>query len=393
MTSTKAPAPPERDRSTWALYLLTGYFAYLETVLGPIIPFIRAEQHIGYTTASLHFAAFALGGVLMGLGGERIGRRLGRRASLWGGGTGMACGVVMLVAGGGTVATVAGTFVMGLFGALLLIFIQACLSDGHPGNRAVVLLESNVAASAFAIGSALAVGASVRLGLGWRGGPALAIAGFVILGAVFWPAGFAHPRTEEPRRAGPTDLPPRFWLMAGVLWLGVGTEWCFGYWAADFLVDAGLDPGAAATSLSVFFAAMVCGRLIGSRAARRVGDLGLLLGALAVALFGFLVFWLSGVVAGHLVGLFMAGLGIASVYPVAVSAATSFAAPHTAAAAARLATTAGSAVLLAPLTLGALADAVGIEGAFALVIPFLLLSLALTYAAGRAGRARMAPSL
>ena len=38
----------------------------METVLGPIMPFLRTELDLDYTVASLHFSAFALGSVLLG---------------------------------------------------------------------------------------------------------------------------------------------------------------------------------------------------------------------------------------------------------------------------------------------------------------------------------------
>jgi hypothetical protein len=59
--------PFNRDRRTWAAYLLLGLFAYLETSIGPVMPFLRAELGLGYAVASLHFSAFAAGGVAAGL--------------------------------------------------------------------------------------------------------------------------------------------------------------------------------------------------------------------------------------------------------------------------------------------------------------------------------------
>ena len=69
-----------RDSATWMTYGLVGYFAFMETVLGPIMPFLRTELGLGYTTASLHFSAFALGAVLLGLFGDKILGRFGRLA-------------------------------------------------------------------------------------------------------------------------------------------------------------------------------------------------------------------------------------------------------------------------------------------------------------------------
>src|ERR687884_578659 len=86
-----------RDSATWMTYGLVGFFAFMETVLGPIMPFLRRELDLGYAAASLHFSAFALGAVLLGFFGDRISGRWGRRAALWGGAFGMAAGALLLI--------------------------------------------------------------------------------------------------------------------------------------------------------------------------------------------------------------------------------------------------------------------------------------------------------
>ncbi|HEV2459635.1 MAG TPA: hypothetical protein VGS80_14860 [Ktedonobacterales bacterium] len=61
----------QRDRFTWAAYWLLGYFAFLEAVLGPLMPFIRGDLHLRYAVASLHFSVIALGGMIMGVLSDR----------------------------------------------------------------------------------------------------------------------------------------------------------------------------------------------------------------------------------------------------------------------------------------------------------------------------------
>ena len=386
MASTAEPAL-ERDRSTWALYLLTGYFAYLETVLGPIMPFVRQEQDIGYTATGFHFGAFAVGGVVAGIVGPRVALRLRLGASLWGGGAGMAAGVVLLLLGWHTSVTVGATLVMGLFGALLLISAQEGLADQHPASRAVVLLESNVVASSCAILSALSVSLFVGIGLGWRAAPALAILGFALLAAGFRRAPLDHARSGGGSTRS-ARLPPGFWLLSAALFLGVAVEWCFGYWGAGFLVDSGVSPSTAAAALSCFFAAMLAGRLMGSRLARHIDDLALLMATLAVALAGFFVFWLSGGLMGRIAGLILSGAGVSNVYPIVIATAARYAQPHTGLATARLSVAGGSAILIAPAVLGALADRVGLASAYAIVIPLLGISIVVAHAV----RLRMAAS-
>ncbi len=87
-----------------------------------------------------------------------------------------------------------------------------------------------------------------------------------------------------------------------------------------------------------------------------------------------------------MIGLFVTGLGIGSVYPLGVSAAIASAPDNTDTAAARLAVGGGGAVLVAPFVLGAVADRAGIGTAFGIVVPMLLVAVSLALIAGRRER-------
>jgi fucose permease len=377
-----------RHPLTWATYALVGYFAYLETVLGPLMPFLRAEHGFGYTVASLHFSAFALGAIPVGFFGDRVSGRWGRRAGLWGGGTGMAVGALLLAVSPVTPGTVLGAFLMGTFGGLLLITTQAVLADNYGEWSAVAITESNAAASACAILASLAVGVFTALGLGWRVALVLPVAALALLAARFRTEPLGRARTHASGQASSSALPARFWVYFGVLFLGVSVEWCVAYWGADFLENgAGLRRSAAATALSIFFAAMLAGRLLGSRLARGMRGGVLLLATLCVALAGFPVFWLSAMPALNLLGLFVVGLGVGSVYPLAISVGVAAAPGRTDTAAARLGLAGGGAILTAPFVLGAFADRVGIERAYGIVVPLLLAAVVLTLLAWRMGQA------
>jgi fucose permease len=374
-----------RHPLTWATYALVGYFAYLETVLGPLMPFLRAEHGFSYTVASLHFSAFALGAMPVGFFGDRVTGRWGRRAGLWGGGAGMAAGALLLAASPVTVGTVLGAFVMGTSGGLLLITTQAVLADKYGEWSAVAITESNAAASACAILASLAVGGFTALGLGWRAALILPVAALVLLAARFRNEPLGRASTQASGKAS-AALPARFWVYFGVLFLGVSVEWCVAYWGADFLENGvGLSRSAAATSLSVFFVAMLAGRLLGSRLARGLPGRILLLATFCVALAGFPVFWLSAILALNLLGLFIVGLGVGSIYPLAISVGVAAAPGRTDTAAARLGLAGGGAILTAPFVLGAFADRVGIESAYGIVVPLLLAAVVLTLLAWRMG--------
>jgi fucose permease len=370
-------------------YALVGYFAFMETVLGPIMPFLRTELDLDYTTASLHFSAFAFGAVLLGLFGDKLSGRWGRLASLWGGAFAMTAGAVFLISVPSPWGTVPAAFAMGLCGALVLVTSQALLSDRHGEYGAVAVTESNVTASACSIAAPLLVGASAALGLGWRAALAVPAAALVLLAAVFLfrPPDLPQGATKEGERAGGSGLSARYWALWALVALGVASEWCVAYWGADFLADGtGLNRPAAATSLTAFFAAMLLGRIASSRLARTLPPTVLLAATLGLALVGFPLFWFSPGSILTLAGLSITGLGIGGVYPLGVSAAIASVPENSDAPAARLAIGGGGAILVAPLVLGALADRIGIATAFGIVIPMLLAALSLALIAGRRGR-------
>ncbi len=378
-----------RDRATWAAYGLVGYFAFMETVLGPSMPFLRNELGLGYAAASLHFSAFALGAVLIGFLGDHVVGRWGRHAGLWGGAAGMAAGALLLISSPVVWGTVPAAFVMGVCGALLLVSSEALLSDRHGEWGAVALSESNVTASACAIAAPLLVGVFAASGLGWRPAFIAPIVALAALAAFSYSQPLAEPTrsAEEGPRPLARNLPPRYWAFWALVSLGVASEWCIAYWGADFLAGGtSLTRPAAAAALTVFFAAMLVGRVAGSRLARVLAPSLLLAVTLCVALAAFPLFWLSAGTALTLIGLFLIGLGIGSVYPLGVSVALAAAPGNTDAAAARLAVAGGGAVLLAPLVLGALADRVGIGAAFGIVPPMLLAAVSLAVVAGRRER-------
>jgi fucose permease len=89
------------------------------------------------------------------------------------------------------------------------------------------------------------------------------------------------------------------------------------------------------------------------------------------------VFWLSAVPALSLLGLFVVGLGVGSVYPLAISVGVAAAGGRTDTATARLGLAGGGAILTTPFVLGAFADYVGIERAYGVVVPLLVAAVVL----------------
>ena len=385
--------PFVRTRFTWLAYLMLGYYAYLQSALGPLMPFLRAELHLSYVIGSLHVSAFALGTIFAGLFGDRVVQRLGRHITLWFGGVGMAIGALCLTFGMTVILTIASVFVMGIFGSLLLIMIQAILADKYQEQRAIALTEANVIAS---IGAGLApacIGLFQRVVLGWRGALYSMVAVFILLAVFGWRISLPQrhydltAETLNRERGRHVALPPAFWAYWIALVCCVATEWCIVVWSADFLHSSiGLSTSNATLTLTIFFIAEVISRFIGSRLTRIMRGSTLLLITLGITCLGFPLFWLapSGpFITLNILGLFIAGLGVANLFPFALSVATSTAPQQADAASARISLGAGIAIFLAPFALGWAADNFGIQHAFIIVLVLLLMAVGASLFANR----------
>ncbi len=110
---------------------------------------------------------------------------------------------------------------------------------------------------------------------------------------------------------------------------------------------------------------------------------GVLLLAFGVTLVSFPFFWLARLPWLNVLGLAAAGLGVANLFPLAMTAAVSAAPDQPDAASARVSLALGASVLLAPFALGSLADRAGIRGAYAIVPPLLALAIGATWVTRR----------
>jgi fucose permease len=379
-----------RDRFTWLAYLSLAFYGYFLNVLGPITPFLKDELGLTYTVSSFHFTAFAVGILLIGVGGHIVIQRIGRPWSLWLGLFGMSLSAVFLLLGRSPVITIGASFLMGLVGSLILAIVPAALSDQHGELRAVALSEANVIASLLATFAPLMVGWFARSLDSWR--LPLWIMAFAPL-LLF--LGFGKNASQQTTSTAEGPIPPKeplpilFWLYWVAIVLGVSVEFCMVFWSADYLEQVlGLIKADAAQAVSLFLAAMIVGRMIGSRLVQRLSTRGVVTISIIIASMGFLLFWRTENTLLGLSGLFLTGLGVASLYPLILSLAIGTANGNTVQAGARATLASGTAILALPLVLGRLADAVGIQSAYGVVFILLISVFLISQIAGRLSSAR-----
>jgi fucose permease len=375
-----------RDRFTWLAYIMLGYYAYVQAILGPSMPFLRTELNLSYTEAGLHFSAFALGMALSGISADRLAHRFGYKTVFWAGAFGMALFALLLSAGQVAVVTITTTFLMAYTGSGLLVMIQTTLAEKHGMFSTVALTEANVIAS---IGATLApalIGFAAGIVLGWR---AALYAAVLICAVVF----FAYRSAVFPSFAyianvqKTANLPPKFWIFTFITALAGSIEWCVVLWCADFLEKVlGLAKADASAAVSVYFFANVIGRFLGSRFARVMSTETLLLAVVCLALVGFPLFWISGSATLALVGLFITGLGVGNLFPFTLSAAARAFPEDTNTVSARISMAMGIAILVTPQVLAIIADQIGIQRAYTVVIILLVMMLISSFGVYRMAR-------
>src|SRR5829696_5783061 len=353
-----------RDRLTWIAYVLLAWFAYLQAAPGLVIVHLRDELDLSYSTGGLHVAAFAAGSMVAGVISTRLERVLGRRALLWSAAALMGAAAIGLTAGRIVEVTVGSVLIMGVGGGLLLATIQATLADHHGERRAVALAEANVAAS---IAYAVLIGVlSLTAGLhaGWR---AAILASLAVPLLLWWTNRRLVIDAPPTSHVAHGRLPGAFWIAAGMLFCTTAAEWCITAWGATFAEDAaGVSTDTAVALMGGYFG-----------------------GVLAVAAAGFVILWPSSGPAQALIGLSLLGIGLGNLFPMGMSVTVALAPRQSALASGRAVAMTSFAVLLAPLTVGTLADATSLKLALA-VVPVMLMLGAVGLAF--AHRARTQPS-
>jgi fucose permease len=408
-----------RDRTTVLLYAALAAWGYFNYGFGPVVALLRDEFGISRAMASLHGTAFAAGVVVGGTLAPPLMRRVGRART-------------MRYAAGASVAAISG-FCLAPAYPLTLTFsflVAACatpglagiisgLSSGHGPAAPAAISEANAAACASGALAPALIGATMAAGWTWRPGLAVVVAGFGVIVAVAMAGRVPLPTDDPPEagvaaqagdppeagvvaqaddppeagvvaqagdppeaggpapRAGQDRLSTTFWLAFTVMALCGSVEMGVNQWAADLLrLRTGLNPAAAASAVSAIVGGMFLGRAAGGRLALRFPPTNLLLGAIAVSLTGFAVFWSATSPVLAIAGLGLCGLGNALHYPLAISIALGGSPGRTDVAAARSSYAMALAFGVGPALLAAAADAAGVRLAF-LIVPALLVLAAL----------------
>ncbi len=381
----------KRTPLTWYCYLLSGFFTVVLNIQGNILPFLREELSLSYRAVSLHPSAIACGMIISGAITGHIVKSIGRRRALQVGIAGTLLGTLMLVAAPSVVVSVAGCLLVGLTGAMMPGIIAGLLAQVHGEARNQAYAECGAMTYACVVVSSLAAGAVIGWGLGWRAAMLFGAALGLILAAAFFRTRVPDPLPRPVSAAGVAQagLPLPSILFMVTLGLGVALEYSVLLWSPAYLEhEIGLTRADANTAAAAYSVAMLLGRLGGSVVVRRVAPLVLYPLALSVVVPGFILYWVIATPVLAIAGVFLLGLAISLLYPLAIGLTVSAAGPLGDLAGTRSGYAAGTALLLSPLVLGGLADAVGLRMAH-LAIPAIAVAILSCFSVARILQRRM----
>jgi len=355
----------------WLVYFLLSFYAYILNVAGPAVAYLRDELDFSFTESGLHTSALALGMVVLGLFGHFILKKLPEWKALGIGGVGLGVGGLILVLGRQPAFTLTGLFLMGTIGSFIVATYPAILADEMGKHSTVGVSEANTLSSVISTLAPIAVGFFGAMATTWR--PAVYIVTFLTLVIGAWILISPHfswktEKSETIQQSKFDKLPGRFWLFWTVLVISVSIEFCLIYWSSDYLQASVMMPKDSATQwVSLFLIGMVIGRYIGSILLKKYDRFLIIFVSIVLGALGFALFWLSSSQVFALMGLLLAGLGVANFYASSVTLLFDIAGPARAAAGSATTLASGVAILLLPFALGSLADLFGIRQAMLLV--------------------------
>lgn len=362
-----------RTPATWKIYALFAIMGFQQAVPGPAVAFLRSDFGWGPATAGLHFGAFALGLFLYGFANTPL-MRWRRQSLVSVASLAMALATLSVSLGRHPAATVASMFCMGFASGGLLSILPSALADLHRRHHGTALAELNLGSSLGMVGATLCFAAVSTGGVAWRTALALPL---IMVAAIL--VATRHVAVGEAAHGPASDtaqaMPRAARLCCLIVFLGVSVEWTLGFWGTQFLsLKLSVDPGTAAAASTVLFAGAIAGRLAASRLTLRVSCRTALTGALLLAAASLPVLWLSPVPLLSLAAMTASGAAAGLIYPMSLGAAVELAPACSARIAGTCAQAIGLAMLVAPLTLGVVAERVGIVTAFGLVVPLILLA-------------------
>jgi MFS family permease len=379
------PTPASAGRDAWPSYASLAVVGFLLYAVGAVAPYLRTDLGLSNAQVGLHSTVMAVGLTLSGVVVTGLARVAGeapvRAAAI--------VGLVLATVGLGLApslgVTLAAALTIGFGTGTLLGYANATLA--RPGGHVarLRLARANVWAMVAGFLCPIAIGAVAALGLPWGLGLAAA---FVPLALASLDLPAAHGRVAAKATPARGRLSRGFWVAWGLAAAAVAMEFSIIFWGSTLVARrTGTDIPTATLLAGLFIGGMLTGRVVQSLGLGTGGDprrpavVGVALAASGAALA-----WASTIPVVSGVALFVAGLGVGGLYPLAAAAAMAAAPAQLSLAGPRLTLASGLAIMVAPFALGIVTDATGVLVGWALAL--VIAAGGLAFAAGLPGRLR-----
>lgn len=358
---------------------------YYVSAMGAVVATLATEFNVPAESLSWVGSTYGVGLIVAAVAGRWLLSR-GPRPALIGCAISFLVGTLLVALPASLPLIFAGTLIQSIAASVLILLAPVILAT----DIDIRLTRGNAIASLVGITASPLIGAIAGTGVSGRLGllvivPMLVWLLWMVLAS---PASHADPApaaadTPEPvDRARPATVARRWFAIV----MAVSVEFCYVVWGVTRLRATGLDTSTAAILGIAFSIGMTTGRFAGPWVIRRLPAVPF--GA-SVAIVGTLLVSLTNTWPTVAAGLVIAGLGVATMYPVTLSRLMGVPGLSPAHGASLGAFASGTAIVAAPIALAALAGVVDVRLAFLIPIP-LLVTLVLLH--GRTVKAEPEPA-
>lgn len=390
-------AAPRAQLAIVTCYAAMFMLGFTISLVGPSLPGIAQRTGVTLPQTGLLFTLFSGGSILATILLARYNDRPARRWTFLAGALLMAVGLWGVSASNTFLLTGIAVALTGLAMSTEGTVPNAVFVDhfGAGAGRALNKLHVSVGVGSFV--GPLVFAAALRLGgdytVAYRIGAAL-----MVVVALMWVAALPPPPVRSApsgegtgaRRFNPLTVTPLL-VMFALAMLYTGTEQVLAGWLFTYSRAAmGQLATTASLATSLFWGAMLLGRisavaLLGRIASMRLVQAGLALAALGVALI------LVGQLAppAFWAGVLLVGLGFGPIFPTSLAYASQLVPSHSGAVGSFFVASGSVGAMILPLTAGSLIPAIGVAGSIALSLFPISIMLALAAAARRSAATRV----
>jgi MFS transporter, FHS family, glucose/mannose:H+ symporter len=300
-------------------FVLTGI---VMTLLGPLLPILSARWSLNDAQAghlfTAQFVSSMFGMLLSGISA----RRFGYRITLIYGLVGMAGGIALLAGASWLVGLIAVSIFGAAFG-LTTPSANLLVADTYHQRSAgpLSLLNSSWGVGALACPLILAAAERSHHTSQFLYATAFCLAALAVyFSAVRFAADDFRDSAQLPKPAQASAGGALVIVIAALFFIYVGTETCMGGWIATYAhrIDSGSRSFWAVTP-SFFWGALLAGRIAAPIVLRRVRETTLATAGVFMAALGIVILLATPMMLFIVAGATIAGLGLASVYPINVS--------------------------------------------------------------------------